>query len=95
MLNFFVFDIFQGVIKSGKILFLQVFGNRNNFAAVWHSPCADPFKEREIFRFEMEFFQGKMEFADPPKSFKGFPIALITAGLMALCFMGFSGLKVW
>ena len=37
----------------------------------------------------------RLEFADPPKSFKGFPIALITAGLMALCFMGFSGLKVW
>ena len=35
------------------------------------------------------------EFSEPPKSFEGFPIALITAGLMALCFMGFSGLKVW
>lgn len=33
--------------------------------------------------------------ATPPKSFEGFPIALITAGLMALSFMGFSGLKVW
>ena len=33
--------------------------------------------------------------SEPPKSFEGFPIALITAGLMALCFMGFSGLKVW
>ena len=30
-----------------------------------------------------------------PKAFEGFPIALITAGLMALAFMGFSGLKVW
>ena len=29
-----------------------------------------------------------------PKAFEGFPIALITAGLMALAFMGFSGLKV-
>ncbi len=37
----------------------------------------------------------RLEFADPPKAFKGFPIALITAGLMALSFMGFSGLKVW
>ena len=33
--------------------------------------------------------------SDCPKSFKGFPIALITAGLMALAFMGFSGLKVF
>ena len=30
-----------------------------------------------------------------PKSFEGFPVALVTAGLMALAFMGFSGLKIW
>ena len=29
-----------------------------------------------------------------PKAFEGFPIALVTAGLLALAFMGFSGLKV-
>ena len=33
--------------------------------------------------------------ADYPKSFEGFPIALMTAGLIALAFMGFSGLKVF
>ena len=33
--------------------------------------------------------------SDNPKAFDGFPIALISAGLMALAFMGFSGLKVW
>ena len=32
---------------------------------------------------------------DNPKAFDGFPIALVTAGLMALAFMGFSGLKGW
>ena len=37
----------------------------------------------------------RLVFADYPKSFEGFPIALITAGLMALAFMGFSGLKIW
>ena len=37
----------------------------------------------------------RVQFADYPKSFEGFPIALITAGLMALAFMGFSGLQVW
>ena len=36
----------------------------------------------------------RLEFSDPPKAFKGFPIALVTAGLMALCFMGFSGLQI-
>ena len=33
--------------------------------------------------------------ADCPACFKGFPIALISAGLLALSFMGFSGLKVF
>ena len=37
----------------------------------------------------------RLEFADYPKAFEGFPIALITAGLIALAFMGFSGLQVW
>lgn len=37
----------------------------------------------------------RMEFSDIPKSFEGFPIALIAAGLIALAFMGFSGLKVF
>lgn len=37
----------------------------------------------------------RLQFSEPPKAFRGFPIALITAGLMALSFMGFSGLQVW
>jgi electron transport complex protein RnfA len=37
----------------------------------------------------------RLEFAECPKAFDGFPIALVTAGLIALAFMGFSGLKVW
>ena len=37
----------------------------------------------------------RLVFSDYPKCFEGFPIALITAGLMALAFMGFSGLVVW
>jgi len=36
----------------------------------------------------------RLEFSKCPKSFEGFPIALITAGLIALCFMGFSGLNI-
>ena len=34
----------------------------------------------------------KMQFNDIPESFKGMPIVLITAGLMAIAFCGFSGL---
>ena len=33
--------------------------------------------------------------ADCPAAFKGFPIALVTAGLLALAFMGFSGMKIF
>ena len=33
--------------------------------------------------------------SDCPKSFEGFPIALITASLLAMAFMGFQGLKIW
>ena len=29
-----------------------------------------------------------------PESFRGFPIALITSGLMAIAFMGFSGFSI-
>lgn len=30
-----------------------------------------------------------------PKCFEGFPIALVSAALLAMSFMGFSGLKIW
>lgn len=36
----------------------------------------------------------RVDKADCPESFKGYPIALISAGLLALAFMGFSGLKI-
>ena len=35
----------------------------------------------------------RLEESDVPESFRGFPIALIAAGLLALAFMGFSGMK--
>ena len=37
----------------------------------------------------------RVEKAECPKCFKGFPITLISAGLLALDFMGFSGLKLF
>lgn len=33
--------------------------------------------------------------AECPKCFGGFPIALISASLMAMAFLGFSGMKIW
>ena len=37
----------------------------------------------------------RLQFAEYPKSFEGFPIALVSAGLLALAFMGFSGMKIY
>ena len=37
----------------------------------------------------------RLEDCDCPKAFKGFPLALIAAGLLALSFMGFSGFRVF
>ena len=37
----------------------------------------------------------RLEFSECPKCFEGVPLAMVTAGLMALAFMGFSGLQVW
>ena len=34
----------------------------------------------------------KIEYNDIPKAFQGFPVVLLTAGLMAIAFFGFSGL---
>lgn len=36
----------------------------------------------------------RVEKSDCPECFKGFPLALIAAGLVALAFMGFSGLRI-
>lgn len=37
----------------------------------------------------------RLEFAESPKSFEGVPLALVAAGLMALCFTGFSNLNIF
>ena len=36
----------------------------------------------------------RMRFADPPRAFKGFPLTLIAAGLLAMAFSCFSGVKL-
>ena len=47
------------------------------------------------FGLAMTLFAGmreQLELAQVPKAFRGVPIALITAGILAMAFMGFSGL---
>ncbi len=36
----------------------------------------------------------RLEYSDVPESFKGLGIAFITAGILAMAFMGFSGIKI-
>ena len=36
----------------------------------------------------------KMAFAEPPRAFRGFPITLIAAGLLAMAFAGFAGVHL-
>ena len=36
----------------------------------------------------------RVQFSDYPECFEGFPICLISAGLLALAFMGFSGMSI-
>ena len=48
------------------------------------------------FTMAIVFFAGvreRLAFAEPPKSFRGFPILLISAGLAAMAFSGFSGMS--
>ena len=47
------------------------------------------------FGFALVLFAGlreQIEFSETPKAMKGMPIALVTAGILAMAFMGFSGL---
>ena len=37
----------------------------------------------------------RVDKAESPASFQGYPLALVAAGLLALAFMGFSGLKIF
>lgn len=38
--------------------------------------------------------RARMEHADPPRAFKGFPLTLIAAGLLAMAFSCFSGIQL-
>ena len=49
------------------------------------------------FTLSLTLFAGireQLQLNDIPKAMQGIPIALITAGLLALAFMGFSGVKI-
>ncbi|MBR5515561.1 MAG: RnfABCDGE type electron transport complex subunit A [Clostridia bacterium] len=69
---------YSDVAKGESLLFSVLFGF---FAAVG-------------FTLAIVIFAGvraRMVYSDPPKSFRGMPLALIAAGLIAMAFSGFSG----
>lgn len=50
------------------------------------------------FTFAIWIFAGvreRMTFAEPPEAFKGVPIALVSAGLLAMAFSGFQGIEIF
>ena len=49
------------------------------------------------FTMAISIFAGireQLQLASVPKAMRGVPIALICAGLLAMAFMGFSGIKI-
>lgn len=68
---------------------------QNNFSFI--EAVSYSFASALGFTMAVVIFAGvrvRLQFAEPPKSFKGVPIALITAGLIAMAFMGFSGMSI-
>lgn len=69
---------YSDMAKGESLIFSVLFGF---FAAVG-------------FTLAIVIFAGvraRMEYSDPPKAFKGMPIALVAAGIIAMAFSGFSG----
>lgn len=63
----------------------------NFYESVWYA-----FSAAIGFTVAIVLFAGvreRLETADIPKALRGFPIALITAGLIAMAFLGFQGLS--
>ena len=62
------------------------FSSKSRPCPIAHRGCMEAGPENSLTAFEE---------AEGPESFRGFPIALISAGLLALAFMGFSGLRIF
>lgn len=72
------------------VAILNIEQNLTLLGSVWYGFCA-----AIGFTLAIVLFAGireRLESADIPEFLKGFPIALITAGLMSIAFLGFSGL---
>lgn len=73
------------------VTLLNVERSYNLVESVWYA-----FSAALGFTLAIVLFAGvreRLETADIPKALRGFPIALITAGLIAMAFLGFQGLS--
>ncbi len=73
------------------IAILNVEAGMSLLGSMWYSFCA-----ALGFTLAIVLFAGvreRLEHANIPKALQGFPIALITAGLISIAFLGFSGLS--
>ncbi len=73
------------------VTLLNIEKSFNFYESIWYA-----FSAAIGFTVAIVLFAGvreRLETADIPKALRGFPIALITAGLIAMAFLGFQGLS--
>ena len=78
-------------------LSLLFIGKWYSLVAVFYSATSNIWLVVVILGFALVIFvfstiRYRLDAAENPRAFKGIPIALITAALMAMAFLGFSGL---
>jgi electron transport complex protein RnfA len=78
------------------ILNIQNFGTKTYWSLI--ETTVQGFSAAVGFTLALVLMAGireRLEYEEVPKYFQGTPLAFITAGLMALAFMGFNGLKLF
>ena len=78
------------LVIASLVQLVEIDENLNLIQTIFHSIGA-----AIGFALAIILFAGireKLELADVPKPFEGFPIALVTASLMSIAFLGFNGL---
>lgn len=83
------------IVTNCAVLGCALLNIQNNFNFIT-SVCYG-FAASIGFTLAVVIFAGvraRIEFATPPRAFKGFPLMLIAAALLAMAFSGFSGIKL-
>lgn len=81
------------ITTNCAVLGVAVLNMQNNYNFI--QSVLNGFGGATGFALAIVLFAGireRIEFNDTPRAFDGFPLALVTAGLMSIAFLGFSGL---